>query len=57
MDARYYTGNTFLKCVHVILSCACHVHVQIITDYDIQGYAFPLITMSFMGIVNVHAIS
>ena len=32
---------------------ACHVPGEHITDYDIQGYAFPIITMSFMRIAKV----
>ena len=46
-------------CVHVCcvleLLMACHAcRGTYITDYDIQRYAFPLITMSFMRIAKVH---
>ena len=46
-------------CVHACcvleLLMACHACPRgtYITDYDMQGYAFPLITMSFMRIAKV----
>ena len=46
-------------CVHAYyvleLLMACHACPKgtYITDYDIQGYAFPLITIAFMRIAKV----